>query len=78
MKEKIHKCNKEHEIAEILKLTYGQEEKINAMYKALMGNGQKGLFAEFQQAKGMLTILKVIASSGLITGLIATGLHFLG
>lgn len=45
--------------------------RVKDMHHVLVGNGQPGMIAEFQQAKGGVKVAKFIASSGFITALIA-------
>ena len=52
----VCKCNKESEISEIHTL-------VKDMHRSLFGNGRPGLLAEFNQAKGAITLLKWVVGS---------------
>ena len=47
--------------------------KVNEMHNALMGNGQPGMIAEFNQAKGAIKLLKWVMGSGWLLTLIGLG-----
>lgn len=50
-----------------------QSKKINEMHKALMGNGQPGIIAEWNQWKGGVRLYNIIASSFISMLTIAVG-----
>lgn len=45
--------------------------KVNELYKYVLGNGQPGMYQEFNQFKGSIKMFKWIAGSGGFMGLIA-------
>lgn len=50
-----------------------QSKKINEMHKALMGNGQPGIIAEWNQWKGGVRLYNIISSSFISMLTIAVG-----
>lgn len=66
-----HVCIKEDTLEEIKQLTYRQDEKIDVMYKALMGNGRPGLIEQWQNLQGQLTLLKLLSSSGILVAILS-------
>lgn len=64
-----HTCNKEAELAKMA-------TQIDEMHCKLMGNGQPGMVDEFNQFKGAIKFLGVIAASGLLVGLISLGVQY--
>lgn len=60
----VHPCNKETEIAEM-------HSDVKMIKKALLGNGQPGMLAEFNQAKGMIKFISWFGGIGGFSGLIA-------
>ena len=59
------------EFLEMHKLVIKTSARVSDMHKMLMGNGQPGLFAEFNQVKGGLLLAKFLAGGGLLFSLIA-------
>lgn len=60
-----HKCNKEVEIAEIHLM-------LKDIHKDFKGNGQPGMFKEWQQTKGAIKLGKWLLPSSVIFSIIAT------
>ena len=58
------KCGKETEIQTTHDKVLKMEDKVNSIHKALVGNGQPGMIAEFNQAKGTLKFLKFAFGGG--------------
>ena len=68
-----HRCDKEKELTEIFDrlnkveiCTTETHTIVKRLDKALSGNGQKGIIAEFLEFKGGMKVWKWIAGSGLI------------
>ena len=72
----VHKCNKESEINKLLTLSTVNKEKISAIHedlnrltKALMGNGHEGYFAQFEQFKGGMKMVKIVLITTILVNL---------
>ena len=59
-----HKCDKTAEISEIHTIVKRLDKKIS-------GNGNPGMYEEFQQTKGAVKFMKWIVGSGFIASIIA-------
>jgi hypothetical protein len=63
------------EISERIRALELQSAKVSTQMKsvhhALIGNGQPGMIAEFQQAKGSIKMAKFLGSSGIISAIAA-------
>jgi len=57
-------CIKDREIGEI-------HQDVKLLKKALLGNGQQGLFAEFNQAKGAIKLFKFLAIAGFVMAFVS-------
>ena len=67
--------NFDKEFLEMHKLVVKTSARVNDMHKMLMGNGQPGMFAEFNQMKGAILFAKFLGGGGIIFSLI--GLYFM-
>ena len=59
-----HVCEKEAEIAILI-------TKVDEIHKAIIGNGQPGILAEFNQWKGAVKLISWICAIGGISGVAA-------
>ena len=51
--------------------------KVSDMHRAIFGNGQPGMFNEFQKAKGAIEVLKWLIGGGVLMSVAAIVITFI-
>lgn len=72
-----HECQHATKIDELIKLMAENNILTKQVHTAVFGNGKPGLKTEIEQARGAMTIIKVMASSSIAIAVVSAAVSFI-